>query len=303
VIRSDAMTCPGMAGLALLLALAVGRPAQADETAEVVDARPVFEQATAYVRRDAAALGATFGVHLDLEDVTVKGAESGSHDGNSRVWLQIPDRFRLETRTLRNTPLAMRTVKLLDGDRAWIYHPPAGPEGRGRWERLHGTPDGVATIAQLKADRDLFVRLCGYVTFAGLAGQGARFEDQGLVTFPQDHHLAGTWWKVRRQGPKGDRMAFLFDYDDEAGRRSVRAPHAVLVPGDAAAGRAAEHIVLSGWRVLHDRLVPAKVLRWTQQEGGGFLLTLRARVKELAFAAHLEQGVFADPTAGPPEKR
>lgn len=258
-----------------------------------VSGAALFAAATRWVRGSAAPVEQVQRVFVDLQDVTISGSNSGSHEGNSRIHLDLPQRMRWELRKLKRTPLQSRRVKVLDGNEGWLYVPAQGASARGTWERLHGNQNNPGAIAQLKKDRDLFAALTRYLTLRGLSGPGVTFTNAGLQTFPKRHHLAGRWLKVRRVSADGKRMAFLFAWTADAkGGRSVRQPHAVLVPGDKAEGRATEHILLTKWKSMAGRRVPQQVVRYTEQEPGVFRETLRARVMKLAINPVLAPQLF-----------
>ena len=256
------------------------------------EGRALFAASARWIRASSPEIERIERVFVDLQDVTITGASSGSHEGNSRIHLDLPDRMRWEIRTLKRTPIHKRVVKILDGARGWAYVPPGTGAATGTWDRLHGNASNPGAIAQLQKDRDVFASLTRYLTLRGLDGPGVTFTDEGTATFPKGHHLAGRWRKVRRVAPGGERMAFLFATAEVAGKPVVQQPHAVLVPGDKQAGRATEHLVLTKWRLLAGRRVPARVVRYTQGNEGRFANTLDARIVDLALNPPLGAGLF-----------
>ncbi len=256
-----------------------------------------FAEAAAWVRGDDLDRSAVRHVHVDLLNVTMSGA-TGKHDGNFRIWLQLPKRVRLETREMGNTPLTERQVKVLDGEQMWIHTKVGG------WARQHATgSEGMRAIRQMQKDRDDFAKLTRFLTLRDLAGPGVRFTDAQQVSFASGH-LKGAWMKVRRIAPGGGRMAFLFaGRKDAQGSWHATAPHAVLVPANAQAGTPVEHYVLNGWRRVGKRNLPRRVQRFTQspkaklQDGtsknGHFVRTLLAHPIALRLNTPAPKGTFA----------
>jgi outer membrane lipoprotein-sorting protein len=266
------------------------------------EGRALFAASARWIRASSSELKRVERVFVDLQDVTITGSSSGSHEGNSRIHLDLPDRMRWEIRTLKRTPVHKRVVKILDGARGWAYVPPGTDAAAGYWDRLHGNPNNPGAIAQLQKDRDVFASLTRYLTLRGLDGAGVTFSDEGVATFLKGHHLAGRWRKVRRVAASGERMAFLFATAEVAGKQVVQQPHAVLVPGDKQAGRATEHLVLTKWRLVAGRQVPGRVVRYTQDDKGRFATTLDARIVNLVLNPPLSAGLFkpTPPKVPPP---
>jgi hypothetical protein len=192
-----------------------------------------FDQAIAWVARGGS-LGRTRDFYARLE---VKwDLPHEHHEGSQEFWFAMPDKMR----TVQSAA-AQTTTKILNGEQAWQILV------TGAVKRIHGTPDGEATLKQLKEDLVRIQDLTAFVTLEGLKGPGIVFEFEKRTEGKGVYE--GRWLKVNRRSPDGRKMTFWLAYETNERDEVVRAtwPGVVRVDGDVAQKLHTEDWILKDW--------------------------------------------------------
>lgn len=214
-----------------------------------------FDQSAAWVGNGQQGIGVLRTFYADLLDVQFKRGKS-SNEARMRIWLQTPDKYRVEMRRSNNAREV--TTKILDGSRMWITAPD------GQTSRIHGRPDGAAAVEQLQRDRKLLMGLANFLTLKGLKGPGVRFMHEGTTV--ETGLLKGSWLKVRRISPEGGEMIFRFGYERDPRTQALRVtrPGIVTIPGEASRKRATEHYLLEDWKRGPEFRYPGRIRAFRQ---------------------------------------
>jgi hypothetical protein len=229
-----------LCALALPLALVVAEPpppAPPTPAAGIEDSLQLgakyFDQAISWVAR-----GGTLGkprdfyakleVSWDLPDM--------KHDGQQEVWFAAPEKMRTILTAAEHS-----TTKVLNGEQAWQVL------STGAVKRIHGSPDGAATMKQMKEDLVRLQDLTAFLTLEGLKGPGVVFEFEKKTE--GKHVYEGKWLKINRRSPDGRKMTFWLAYDANEKGDVLRAtwPGVVRVDGDVAQNLHTEDWILKDW--------------------------------------------------------
>ena len=211
-----------------------------------------FDQAIAWVARGGA-LGKTKDFYVQLD---AKWDLDTNHDeGDQRVWFAEPGRMRIELLT----PEVGRTVKILDGEKAWNV----GLDGVSH--RVHATPGAEEQLKQMKEDLLRVQDLTAFLTLDGLKGNGVQFEFLKAVQGTGVYE--GKWLKLARHSPDGRKITFWIAYDlDDKSEPHATWPGVVRVEGDPAQGLYTEDWVLKDWDSTRAKprpyRYPSKIQAW-----------------------------------------
>ncbi len=249
-----------------------------------------FDQSVNWVNDGKPGIHQVTDFYADLADVQFN-VEGNHHEGYMRLWLKAPGKYRLELRP--GKPMQRLTTKILAGENMWILHP------NGRVQPMHGRPDGVTAIGQMKRDRRRLEELSRFLTLEGLKGAGVQFYYEG----PREGSgtFAGKWIKIRRRIPQGADVTFHLAYQrdprDSSGRRVVCTyPGVVTVVGDPRRGEPTEYYVLKNWQRGPQFRYPRRIEAYTQSAPGAtprrFLL---AFPNDIRINTRLADSLFAPP--------
>lgn len=178
------------------------------------------------------------------------------YEGREEVWFAAPDKMRNSI-----TLAAHTTVKILSGEQAWQILP------NGTQQRIHGTPDAAATLAQMKEDLVRVQDLTAFVTLEGLKGPGVVFEFEKQTRGAAGSVYEGDWLKVNRRSPDGRKMTFWLAFEADAQGNPARAtwPGIVRVDGDVAQKLPTEDWILREW---DDPASPQRPFRYPRKVQG-----------------------------------
>ena len=240
----------------------------------------LFDQCVHWVARGGPGLAATTDFHVAV----IAGFERDAARP-MRLWWKSPDKYREELVTEGRT-----TTKLLDGASLWILHP------EGRVQRMHGTSEGAAAIAQLREDRQRMADLARFITLGSLRGPGVTFtfagEKEGSGAY------AGTWLEVTRAAPGVGAMHFWLAYSRSAtGSYLATWPGIVRIDGDERTRLPTEDYVLRGW--VDGRpgayRYPREIEAFARYPGAPPARFLKATVQDLRINAGIPDASFRPP--------
>ncbi len=219
----------------------------ADNPNHVLGAR-LFDQCIRWVAKGQNGVGKARDFYVKLEaDLEL---EATRHKGPMRIWWKGNDKYRQEL-----TTGGKKTTKILNINRTlkppmsymWIIQP------NGRVRRMHGTPEGARSIAQLSDDATRLGDLAQFITLGELKGPRVIFDYKGTTrgsgTFSSKASPSGMWAKVVRRMPGNANITFWMAYTkDASGNMTAMWPGVVKVDGSAKEKYPDEYYILKQWR-------------------------------------------------------